>query len=142
MCGEAREAAAWYVGAINRIAAEKNKRPLCIVSGGETTVTLGTEYGRGGRNLEFALSAAKQLFSCDKEIVLLSCGTDGIDGTSDAAGAIVDAHSWNDAVSRGFNPQEALERHDAHPLLERMGALVRTGPTGTNVMDMQIAIIL
>jgi hydroxypyruvate reductase len=116
-----------------------------IIAGGETTVTLGRNYGKGGRNQEFALAAAIELdrvfdnFPC--KVTILSCGTDGTDGPTDAAGAIVDTDTVRHAKSMGLNPQKALEDHNAYPFFNTLGALVKTGPTNTNVMDIQIAII-
>ncbi len=114
-------------------------RPLCLISGGETTVTVkGT--GKGGRNTELALSFALQIQGHDG-ITLLSAGTDGTDGPTDAAGAIVDGKTIERGLSRGLDPLEYLENNDSYSFLEKTGDLFITGPTGTNVMDIQIVII-
>jgi glycerate 2-kinase len=112
-------------------------RPLAWLSGGETTVRLGTHSGRGGRNQEFALAAAA---SCKgwPEVAILSAGTDGIDGPTDAAGGCVSGLTWEEARRREIDIPKALTEHNAYPALARLGALVMTGPTGTNVMDLQV----
>ncbi|NOY64337.1 MAG: glycerate kinase [Nitrospirae bacterium] len=116
-----------------------SNRPLCLISGGETTVTVkGT--GKGGRNTELALSFALQIQGHDG-ITLLSAGTDGTDGPTDAAGAIVDGKTIERGLSRGLDPLEYLENNDSYSFLEKTGDLFITGPTGTNVMDIQIIII-
>ena len=112
----------------------------CVIAGGETTVILGEKYGKGGRNQEFALAAASYLRGM-KDVVLLSCGTDGIDGNSDAAGAIVDNTTYDRCLREGYEPSEYLKNHDSYSLLKQIGALIYTGPTLTNVMDIQIALI-
>ncbi len=107
--------------------------------GGETTVTLGpAPHGLGGRAQELALSAALVLHEAGARadgITLLAAGTDGRDGPTDAAGAIVDRHTWSAVIARGRDPARDLETHDAHLALDAAGALLRTGETGTNVMD-------
>ncbi|MGC2289635.1 MAG: DUF4147 domain-containing protein [Thermoplasmata archaeon] len=113
------------------------ERAMAWLSGGETTVILGSHHGRGGRNQEFALTAAQV---CDHwaSVAVLSAGTDGIDGPTDAAGGLVTGVSASLARRRGVDLFQALQRHAAYPALYRMGALLRTGPTGTNVMDLHI----
>ncbi|HJR64096.1 MAG TPA: DUF4147 domain-containing protein [Gemmatimonadaceae bacterium] len=114
----------------------------CLVWGGETTVTLGDRYGRGGRCQELALAASKALAAhrAPPGVCLLAAGTDGRDGDTDAAGAIVDRTTW-DAISRaGIDPEGALARHDSYAALDAAGALLRTGLTGTNVMDIMIGL--
>ena len=107
---------------------------------GETTVTLGPEHGRGGRCQELALSAAATLAARgDTRVTLLAAGTDGRDGPTDAAGAIVDGATVAGLRARGTNPDDALARHDAYTALDAAGALNRTGATGTNVADVVIA---
>lgn len=108
----------------------------CIVLGGETTVTVGAgAAGAGGRSQELALAAARELDGT-KDVMLLAAGTDGRDGPTDAAGALVDGDTWS-LIPDGHG---ALERHDSHAALAAAGALVRTGPTGTNVMDVVVAL--
>lgn len=117
----------------------------CLVWGGETTVTLGSGlHGRGGRSQEMALAAARALAEAGDAaagITLLAAGTDGRDGPTDAAGAVVDRRTCEAIRAAGIDPARALVRHDAYAALDAVGALVRTGPTGTNVMDVAIAIV-
>ena len=110
-----------------------------LVAGGETTVTLGEHPGRGGRNQEFALAAARWTMAHDVPLTVLAAGTDGNDGPTDAAGGVVDGTSWERAIAAGLDPHRALAGHDAYPLLQAIGDLVITGPTNTNVMDLAIA---
>lgn len=111
-------------------------QPVCVLFGGETTVTV-KGAGKGGRNQELALAA---LIDLDNLLgaVLLASGTDGTDGPTDAAGAIVDGTSYGRALALGLDPADFLERNDAYPLLDATGDLLRIGPTGTNVMDINI----
>jgi hydroxypyruvate reductase len=105
-----------------------------LLAGGETTVTLGRVHGRGGRNLEVALSAAEELEGL-ADAALLAAGSDGRDGSSRAAGAVVDGSTITRARRSGLDPARSLARHDTEPFFERAGGLLRTGPTGTNVAD-------
>jgi len=116
-----------------------DERPACIISGGETTVTIHGS-GRGGRNQEFALAAAMELSGTD-EIVLLSAGTDGTDGPTDATGGLVDGETAGRVRTRGMEPGTYLANNDSFVVLDEAGALIRTGPTGTNVMDVQITLL-
>lgn len=124
-----------------RLAAElletrPGEAPVVHVWGGETTVTVAGDAGEGGRCQELALAAAAVLAGAgSRQVALFAAGTDGRDGPTDAAGALVDASTW-DAIK---DPEGALERHDSYRALASAGALVRTGPTGTNVMDLIIA---
>ena len=139
--GEARQAAASLV-AIAQETAETNRpiaRPACLIAGGETTVTLRGD-GKGGRNQELALAAALQL-SGWSAITLLSGGTDGIDGPTDAAGALADGQTLSRAQAQGLDARAFLDRHDSHSFFAALDDLVITGPTGTNVMDLQIILI-
>jgi len=111
-----------------------------LIAWGETTVTLGSDPGRGGRNQELALAAAQEIRG-QSGIVLASLGTDGIDGPTDAAGAVVDHRTWDGIGDAGIDPDLALDRHDAHRALDEARALVRIGPTGTNVGDIMIALM-
>ena len=111
----------------------------CVILGGETTVTLGTSHGAGGRSQELALAAARTLAGTTG-ISILAAGTDGRDGPTDAAGAIVDGSTWAAIVAAGRDPAADLSRHDAYPALDAAGALFRPGPTGTNVMDVVIGV--
>jgi len=113
--------------------------PACILSGGETTVTLkGT--GLGGRNQEFALAAALDIAG-SKNIVVLSGGTDGTDGPTDAAGALADTTTTERAVAMGFNPHHFLANNDSYHFFQKLGDLFVTGPTNTNVMDLRIILV-
>jgi len=111
----------------------------CLIWGGETTVTLGTSPGRGGRCQELALAAARSLAGVAGP-ALLAAGTDGRDGPTDAAGAIVDGSTWQAIVDAGRDPVRDLAAHDAYPALDAAGALLRPGLTGTNVMDIVIGV--
>jgi glycerate 2-kinase len=117
----------------------RTKVPASLLAGGETTVTLPDRPGRGGRNQEFALAAAPVLDGRPGHLVL-SVGTDGIDGPTDAAGGWADDRTMGRARALGIDVTARLLRHDAYPTLERLGTLVRTGPTGTNVMDLHVGI--
>lgn len=138
--GEAREAG--RILAQGALRARESLRPgerLCIVSGGETTVSV-QGNGIGGRNQELALAFCLAIDGVEG-ISLLSAGTDGIDGPTDAAGGIVDGQTAARARSIGIDPAQALADNDSHRLLDRCDALIRTGPTGTNVMDLQICLV-
>ena len=134
--GEARETATAYV---TRVAADAAglPRPLCIISSGETTVTVrGT--GRGGRNQEFALAMAGSLDELGDRVAAASIGTDGIDGPTDAAGAIVDSTTVPRARAAGLDPREYLDDNNTYVFFERLEDLIKTGPTATNVGDLQV----
>jgi hydroxypyruvate reductase len=113
------------------------KPPACIISGGETTVSLGEASGLGGRNQEFALAAARLLDGVQGAAVF-SAGTDGTDGPTDAAGAFADSTTVRRAEKLGLSAEDFLARHDSYPFFERLGDLVKTGPTGTNVADVRL----
>ncbi len=117
-------------------------RPRVFVYGGETTVALETTHGEGGRNQELALAAAQILAGRGAGVALLAAGTDGRDGPTDAAGAIIDQSTWTEIQSHGIDPLRALEQHDSYRALNAAGALLRTGMSGTNVMDLVLAIHL
>lgn len=114
--------------------------PGAIVWGGETTVTVGDAPGRGGRNQELALAAAMELRGT-AGITVLSLGTDGVDGPTDGAGGIVDGSTADAMAKIEIDPAEALRRHDSYHALDGVGALLRTGPTGTNVNDVMVALV-
>jgi len=116
-------------------------RPVCIVSSGETTVAV-KGSGRGGRNQEFALACVEVLGHAPAEALLASVGTDGVDGPTDAAGALVDARSLARARALGLSADGALRNNDAYSFFAGLDDLIRTGPTGTNVGDLQVALIL
>ena len=111
------------------------RRPACLISGGETTVTL-RGNGLGGRNQEFALAAALGIAGL-KATVVLSAGTDGTDGPTDAAGAIADGYT----LSRGPDAEQYLAANDSYHYFEKLGDLLITGPTNTNVMDVHIVLV-
>jgi len=138
--GEARRAGEAYVRTIARLAHEQ-PRPLCLVSAGETTVRV-TGGGRGGRNQEFALATAFHLVRRFPEAVIASVGSDGIDGPTDAAGALVDTTTPARAAERGLHrPEHYLAANDSYTFFEALDDLIRTGPTDTNVGDLQVALI-
>lgn len=116
--------------------------PWCAIWGGEATVTLSAENGTGGRCQEIALAAAERfgLLAQGRRIALLAVGTDGRDGPTDAAGALVTPDTWSAMIGAGRDPAADLKRHDAYPALDSVGALVRTGLSGTNVNDIVIAV--
>lgn len=114
-------------------------RPLCVISSGETTVRV-TGSGRGGRNQEFALAAVEAIGSLGLAAAA-SVGTDGVDGPTDAAGAMVDSTTAMRAQTRGLNPSTFLSNNDAYTFFAALGDLIRTGPTGTNVGDLQIFLL-
>ncbi len=139
--GETREAARFH-GAIVREVLSTGRpiqRPACILSGGETTVTI-KGNGLGGRNQEFALAGAFELNGLEKT-VLLSAGTDGTDGPTDAAGAMVDHTTIQRARAIGLDPMRYLENNDSYHFFKQLGDLLITGPTRTNVMDVRIILI-
>jgi glycerate 2-kinase len=139
--GETREIARMHTAIAKQIAASGQplKTPACIVTGGETTVTIKGD-GRGGRNQEFALAAALDIAGM-KNVVVLSGGTDGTDGPTDAAGGIVDGGTVERARRAGASPRESLDRNDSYALLEKTGDLLVTGPTHTNVMDIRLVLV-
>jgi len=114
----------------------------CLIWGGETTVTLGAAHGRGGRCQELALSAARELAETAglSSAALLAAGTDGRDGDTDAAGAIVTRDTWRTIQGAGRDPSRDLASHDSYPSLDAAAALLRTDLTSTNVMDVVIAV--
>jgi hydroxypyruvate reductase len=135
--GEAREAAKTHVAIAEEMRATGNpvEPPAVVLSGGETTVTI-TGSGSGGPNQEFALSAALELG--ERDVVVASVDTDGIDGSTDAAGAVVDSRTCAESTDRA---REALANNDAYPYLDSIDALVETGATGTNVNDLRVIVV-
>jgi glycerate 2-kinase len=119
--------------------AKGTSQPVCLISGGETTVTV-TGNGRGGRNMELALSFAAEIKGV-AGIKLLSAGTDGTDGPTDAAGAIVDGNTAGRGRGKGAEVRDYLANNDSYGFFKKAGGLFITGPTGTNVMDIQIVTI-
>ncbi|MDL5361621.1 glycerate kinase [Halalkalicoccus sp. NIPERK01] len=135
--GEAREAAKTHVAIAEEVRRTGNpiEPPAVVCSGGETTVTIRGE-GTGGPNQEFALSAALELREREG-IALASVDTDGIDGASDAAGALVDGTTVSDPETA----RAALAENDAYPCLAERDALIETGATGTNVNDLRVLVV-
>ena len=111
------------------------KPPACIITGGETTVTIQGD-GLGGRNQEFVLAAAIDIAGLDR-VVVFSAGTDGSDGPTDAAGAIADG----DTLGRGPDAPRYLDTNDSYRYFEALKDLVITGPTNTNVMDVRLMLV-
>jgi glycerate 2-kinase len=136
--GEARDASVAHLRAVMTTAAD-HPRPLCLVSSGETTVRV-TGNGKGGRNQEFALAAASPLAGASPKVAA-SVGTDGIDGPTDAAGAVADSTTIARAAARGLHPEAFLADNNAYAFFDALGDLIHTGPTGTNVGDLQIVLI-
>ena len=133
--GETRLAAVRFA---RRLVTGWRAQPRALLAGGETTVTLGYRPGRGGRNQEFALSASWPI--AGHNAVVLSAGTDGVDGPTDAAGGWVDGRSWSQSRALRVDISTALAHHSAYDALDRLGSLLRTGPTGTNVMDLHVGL--
>ncbi|NQU14455.1 MAG: glycerate kinase [Desulfobacteraceae bacterium] len=140
--GETREVARVHTAIAKEVL--KTGRPLappaCIISGGETTVTIHGK-GLGGRNQEFCLAAALDLAELPPRVVILSGGTDGNDGPTDAAGGIVDPYTLRRAREMGIEAHDYLENNDAYHFLEKTNDLLITGPTNTNVMDVRLVLV-
>jgi hydroxypyruvate reductase len=138
LAGDAGAAAAFHLSILEEIHASNRPvaAPACILSGGETTVAV-RGHGLGGRNQEFALHAVSQLSQLHPA-VMLSAGTDGRDGPTDAAGAFADSTSWVRAQESGLDPDAFLRNNDSYTFFSRLGDLLKTGPTRTNVMDVRI----
>jgi hydroxypyruvate reductase len=139
MQGHTHEAAHRFAAALRQAAAAHRDAPLVLLAGGETTLAV-EGGGRGGRNQEFALVAALDLQGVDN-VALLSAGTDGTDGPTDAAGAFADGSTVARARALGLDAHDYLRRHDSYTLLHALGDLHRTGPTGTNVMDLVLGLV-
>ena len=140
--GEARKVAIDHVVMARDVLSSSGpiRPPACIISGGETTVAIRGD-GLGGRNQEFALAAAIEIDVLEG-VVVLSGGTDGTDGPTDAAGGIVDWTTVQRARDKGFDARSYLERNDSYPFLKTVGDLLITGPTLTNVMDLRLVLIV
>ncbi|MBQ7151765.1 MAG: glycerate kinase [Synergistaceae bacterium] len=141
MTCEAREAGAFVASIAREILTSGRpvKAPCAVIAGGETVVHL-TGHGMGGRNQEFALAAASGIAGLEG-VVISSLGSDGTDGPTDAAGGIVDGKTEEILKSKGINISEVLKNNDAYNALKAADALLMTGPTGTNVNDVAIALI-
>ena len=138
--GEAREVAARHIErTVSAIASVS--RPVCVIASGETTVTV-TGAGKGGRNQEFAFAMARSLQALGSRVAAASVGTDGIDGPTDAAGAIVDLTTFDRARAAGMAaPEDYLTENNTYEFFDRIGDLIRTGPTSTNVGDLQVILV-
>ncbi len=117
-----------------RVDSSMKTPPFCLIAGGETTVTL-QGNGRGGRNQELALAAVNELAGL-QNVLLIALATDGDDGPTDAAGAVVTGESAHRAKSLGLDVADHLSGNDAYPFFDALGDLLKTGPTGTNVNDL------
>ena len=138
LTGETQPVAREFARALLRGAVRPGGRPIALLSGGETTVTLGPGAGRGGRNQEFALAAAEEV--AGSSALVLSIGTDGVDGPTDAAGGWTDGTTVDRAEARAVDLRDALRSHASYLAVARLGGLIRTGPTGTNVMDLHVGL--
>jgi len=142
LTGEAREVGRQF-GALARNIIREGKplqRPCCVVAGGETTVTV-TGNGTGGRAQEFAAAAALEIAGLAK-VWVVAIGTDGTDGPTDAAGAVVDGDTVARAKRLSVDLKDALKRHNTYPALKKLHQLIVTGPTGTNVNDLYLLLVL
>lgn len=139
--GETREVARVHAAIVREILASGRpaRPPVCLISGGETTVTL-RGNGLGGRNQEFVLAAAIELAGLP-DVVVLSGGTDGTDGPTDAAGAIADGATLARAERIGLDARRMLAENDSYHFFEPLGDLIKTGPTNTNVMDLRLLLV-
>ncbi len=139
--GEAREVAKVYTALAKEVISSGNPitSPACFIGGGETTVAVKGK-GKGGRNQELALAAAIKINGL-QEVVILSAGTDGTDGPTDAAGAIADGQTINRAKKQGLSAPDYLRQNDSYHFFKSLDDLLITGPTGTNVMDIQIVLV-
>jgi hydroxypyruvate reductase len=127
------KAAEYLVSKVREL--RKQFSPVCLISGGEVTVKV-TNRGTGGRNQQFALACAERIGG--ENITVFSAGTDGVDGNSPAAGAVVDGSTVERARTRNFDVRAALDQFDAYPLFKSLGDAVETGPTGNNLRDLRI----
>jgi len=140
--GETKEVARVHTAIAKEILASGQplRAPACVISGGETTVTIRGQ-GLGGRNQEFCLAAALDLTALPPRVVVLSGGTDGNDGPTPAAGAIVDNLTVQRGIQAGVKAAEYLRNNDSFRFFEKTGDLLITGPTKTNVMDVRLVLV-
>ena len=140
--GETKEVARVHTAIAKEILAsgQPTRPPACVISGGETTVTI-RGHGLGGRNQEFCLAAALDLMDLPPRVVILSGGTDGNDGPTPAAGAMVDQQTVQRGIQAGMKAAEYLRNNDSFHFFEKTGELLVTGPTKTNVMDVRIVLV-
>jgi len=137
LSGEARDAGRMLARELKALSPDSGRTAL--IAGGETVVHL-TGSGKGGRNQELALAAAEELQG-RSSMALISVGSDGTDGPTDAAGGYVDGDTYADLMAKGISISEVLRKNDAYPALEAVQGLVMTGPTGTNVNDVTVALL-
>jgi len=140
--GEARHVGTAYAGIVREIAASNRpvSKPAVVVAGGETTVTV-TGQGKGGRNQELVLSASLKIGGL-RGVVVASIGTDGIDGPTDAAGAVADGQTTARAWGMGLIPEQFLSNNDSYGFFSKTSDLIFTGPTGTNVTDLAVMVVV
>jgi glycerate-2-kinase len=140
--GEARHVGIMLASIVHEVSVSGNPvpKPVGIIAGGETTVTV-TGKGLGGRNQEIALAAAQKLNDMNG-VVVASLSTDGVDGPTDAAGAIADGKTLVRAAKMGLTPEEYLAENDSYHFFSKLGDLIFTGPTGTNVNDVSVIVAL
>lgn len=141
LCGNTREAARFFISILKEIKKTGNpvRPPACLLMGGETTLKVAGK-GVGGRNQEFALVSAIEL-SGTEGITVLSAGTDGTDGPTEAAGAFADSLTLRRAEAKGLWAKQYLENNDSYSFFNASGGLFITGPTGTNVMDVVVGVV-
>jgi hydroxypyruvate reductase len=139
--GEAREVARVHAAIAKEILAYGSPvpRPACVISGGETTVTM-RGSGKGGRNQEFALASALEIQGL-KGVLVLSGGTDGTDGPTDAAGAVASGQTVDRGRQVGLEAEVHLDDNNAYPFFLPLDDLIITGPTLTNVMDLHLVMV-
>lgn len=142
LTGEAKEAATFFGAMAREVVAYGRplRRPCCVLAGGELTVTV-SGHGRGGRAQEFALAAARAISGL-KNIWIAGFATDGSDGPTEVAGAVVDGGTVASGARKGVDADRALRHNDAYAFFERAGGHIRTGPTGTNVNDLYLLLAL
>lgn len=140
MEGEAKEVGIFYAALIQEVVESDRPipKPCVLILGGETTVTVRGE-GKGGRSQEAMLSASMKLKGLDG-VACISFGTDGLDGPTDAAGAIIDGFTYSNAKKLGLEPEDYLKRNDSYRFFKALGDLIVTGPTGTNVNDITLLV--
>ena len=140
--GETKDVAKVHVGIAKEIiqSGQPMEAPACLISGGETTVTIRGK-GKGGRNQEFGLAAAIAIQDFDRPVVFLSGGTDGNDGPTDAAGSLVDNGTVARGEKKGLSAVRYLDNNDSYNYLDLTGDLLITGPTRTNVMDVRMVLV-
>ena len=139
--GETRDVAFVHAAIAKEIRASGNpiEAPACVISGGETTVTIKGD-GKGGRNQEFVLASAMKIDGME-DVVILSGGTDGSDGPTDATGAIADGSSIDRGNKKNLDSTKYLQDNDSYHFFESLGDLIKTGPTNTNVMDVRLLLV-